>query len=502
MPRQPKMADRVTALEASVEEIKGTLGTLVQQMALLLQQRPNSESIPDPTIEPQQPREESVEISSVGESRLAGKKVKLPVFEGDDPVAWITRAEIYFDVQQTPDEMRVKLSRLSMEGPTIHWFNLLMETEDQLSWEKLKKSLIARYGGRRLENPFEELSTLRQTGSVEEFVEAFELLSSQVGRLPEEQYLGYFMSGLKPSIRRRVRTLNPGNRMQMMRMAKDVEEEFRDEDDEGDGGLGKKPLGRNEISGFGSKSRSGFNPAQKEMTRSSYSGWNNSIKKTGSQIPNSNANSNSSSSLSSTGRKHDGERRGGAFDRWRGVRSEEVEERRIKGLCFKCGGKWHPTQHKCPERAMRVLILGEGEVLNDDGEIVTLEVEDEVVEEETDAECKILGVLGSMGEYKTMKIGGRLEGIDVVVLIDSGASHNFVSTKLTSALGLPITSMAERKIKLGDGHKVVSKGVCEGVALMLGEMKVVVDALVLDLGGLDVILGVSWLSTLGKVMMD
>ncbi|PNX83132.1 retrotransposon-related protein, partial [Trifolium pratense] len=287
--------------------------------------------------------------------------------------------------------------------------------------------------------------------------------------------------------------------MQMMRMAKDVEEEFRDEDDEGDGGLGKKLVGRSENSGFGSKSRSGFNPAQKEMTRSSYSGWNNSIKKTGSQIPISNANSNSSSSLSSTGRKNDGERRGGTFDRWRGVRSEEVEERRIKGLCFKCGGKWHPTQHKCPERSLCVLILGEGEALNDDGEIVALEVEDEVVEEETDAECKILGVLGSMGEYKTMKIGGRLEGIDVVVLIDSGASHNFLTTKLTSALGLPITSMAERKIKLGDGHKVVSKGVCEGVALMLGEMKVVVDALVLDLGGLDVILGVSWLSTLGKI---
>lgn len=153
--------------------------------------------------------ETSVGDSTQNESRLAGKKVKLPVFEGEDPVAWIMRAEIYFDVQNTPDEMRVKLSRLSMEGSTIHWFNLLRETEDDLSWEILKRALIARYGGRRLENPFEELSTLRQTGTVEEFVEAFELLSSQVGRLSEEQYLGYFMSGLKQPIRRRVRTLNP-----------------------------------------------------------------------------------------------------------------------------------------------------------------------------------------------------------------------------------------------------------------------------------------------------
>lgn len=178
--------------------------------------------------------------SSQSESRLAGKKVKLPLFEGDDPVAWITRAEIYFDVQNTSDDMRVKLARLSMEGATIHWFNLLKETENELSWEKLKRALIARYRGRRLENPFEELSTLRQKGSVEEFVEAFELLSSQVGRLPEEQYLGYFMSGLKPKIRRRVRTLNPQNRMQMMMIAKDVEDELKEEDDDDERRSGKK----------------------------------------------------------------------------------------------------------------------------------------------------------------------------------------------------------------------------------------------------------------------
>lgn len=60
------------------------------------------------------------------------------------------------------------------------------------------------------------------------------MLSSQVGRLPEEQYLGYFMSGLKPQIRRRVRTLNPLNRMQMMRIAKDVEEELKEEDEDGE----------------------------------------------------------------------------------------------------------------------------------------------------------------------------------------------------------------------------------------------------------------------------
>jgi hypothetical protein len=188
---------RIAALEDQMGDVKEMLTALVdkmhtQSLAIADLSKQYGKNTPNTTPEV------STEASSQGESRLAGKKVKLPLFEGEDPVAWITRAEIYFDVQNTTADMKVKLARLSMEGPTIHWFNLLMETEDDLSWEKLKRSLIARYGGRRLENPFEELSTLTQKGSVEEFVESFELLSSQVGRLPEEQYLGYFMSGLKP----------------------------------------------------------------------------------------------------------------------------------------------------------------------------------------------------------------------------------------------------------------------------------------------------------------
>jgi hypothetical protein len=42
--------------------------------------------------------------------------------------------------------------------------------------------------------------------------------------------------------------------------------------------------------------------------------------------------------------------------------------------------------------------------------------------------------------------------------VDSGASHNFISSKLTTALRLSITLMASRRIKLGDGHKESVKG--------------------------------------------
>lgn len=503
MPRKPKMGDRLDALETQMETVTTTLQSLASQMQQHAQQMHQqsliltelSKQISSKGAVPD--GETSSGSSSQSESRLAGKKVKLPLFDGDDPVAWITRAEIYFDVQNSADDMRVKLARLSMEGSTIHWFNLLMETEDALSWEKLKRALIARYGGRRLENPFEELSTLRQKGSVEGFVEAFELLSSQVGRLPEEQYLGYFMSGLKPQIRRRVRTLNPLSRMEMMRIAKDVEEELREEDDDGE----KRVLKRGGYERLGQSGWAGSAKGRNGSFLRDPTHTSNPTQKTGSI----GSNGNPTASSASTARKGGNESRSGNSENGKGIRSmrnEEIAERRALGLCFRCGGKYHPTLHKCPEKSPRVLILGEGETINEDGEIITLEDAYEESEEDVEVECKSMGVLGSLGEHRTMKVEGKIDNVDLLVLIDSGASHNFISPKVTTALGLVITPVAARRIKLGDGHKVVTRGICKGVRMKMGEIEIVIDTLVLELGGLDMVLGVAWLSTLGQVIMD
>ncbi|MCI11184.1 hypothetical protein A2U01_0032284, partial [Trifolium medium] len=258
---------------------------------------------------------------------------------------------------------------------------------------------------------------------VEEFVESFELLSSQVGRLPEDQYLGYFMSGLKPQIRRRVRTLNPQTRMQMMRIAKDVEEELREDDE--DGRLGSKKggverMGRSDWAGSFQRNNRNGSTYSKEPSRASNSGWSNPNSKTGS----TGSNANSTTSLTSTGKK-EGDSRSGWRGGVRSINNNELEERRAKGLCFKCGGKFHPTLHKCPEKFLRVLILGEGETMNEAGEIISMEeVQSEEEEEEEEVECKSMGVLGTMGGHQTMKIEGNIRNVEVLVLIDSGASHN------------------------------------------------------------------------------
>lgn len=50
---------------------------------------------------------------------MAVKKVELPSFDDEDPVRWITRVEMYFELQNTSEEVKVKLVKLRMEGATI-----------------------------------------------------------------------------------------------------------------------------------------------------------------------------------------------------------------------------------------------------------------------------------------------------------------------------------------------------------------------------------------------
>lgn len=50
-----------------------------------------------------------------------------------------------------------------------------------------KRAMVARFGGRKVENLYEEQNELKQVGTVEEYIEAFEFLSSQLRKIPEEQ---------------------------------------------------------------------------------------------------------------------------------------------------------------------------------------------------------------------------------------------------------------------------------------------------------------------------
>ena len=240
------------------------------------------------------------------------------------------------------DEEKVELAYVSMEGSVAYWFKFWKEKAKNRSWEGLKKALINRFGGGFRGSVFERLATLRQEGTVEEFVREFEILMGQTKEVPEEQVLGYFLAGLREDIKGQVRIQDPQELMVAMRVARDVED---------------------------------------AMLRTKGGHWNGSrINQTGTRsigvvvrsepsklTVNQNGGAESARSIRREGVAPNQATRenfiGGSDNRGRTVRNlpyPEFLKRREEGRCYRCGGPFAPG-HRCPERSLRILLLAEDE---------------------------------------------------------------------------------------------------------------------------------------------
>nr|GLL21419.1 uncharacterized protein LOC109182641 [Ipomoea trifida] len=107
--------------------------------------------------------------------------------------------------------------------------------------------------------------------------------------------------------------------------------------------------------------------------------------------------------------------------------------------------------------------------------------------------------LGGIDDPKTMKFRGQVASTKVIIMVDSSASHNFISHRLSSKLQYPLEPTQQFGVKLGDGRRVESKGKYSQLPVNLGPVTMALDCFVFPLGGVDMILGVAWLETLGNI---
>ncbi|XP_027905740.1 uncharacterized protein K02A2.6-like [Vigna unguiculata] len=103
---------------------------------------------------------------------------------------------------------------------------------------------------------------------------------------------------------------------------------------------------------------------------------------------------------------------------------------------------------------------------------------------------------------KSWKLWGSIGSERVVVLLDCGASYNFISSSLISRCGLQQEDTPPFVVEVGDGHKVRCQGKCQGFLLDLQGFQVQQQFFVFDLSGADIVLGLEWLASLGEVKAD
>jgi len=86
------------------------------------------------------------------------------------------------------------------------------------------------------------------------------------------------------------------------------------------------------------------------------------------------------------------------------------------------------------------------------------------------------------------------------VLFDSGASHSFISAQFVAKYGIPVHTMSKHMLVSSPGGNMKATYQCLGISFKIMDRDFCANFIVLDSSGIDVILGMGWLSKVDAVI--
>lgn len=129
------------------------------------------------------------------------------------------------------------------------------------------------------------------------------------------------------------------------------------------------------------------------------------------------------------------------------------------------------SPYKCKSPKMKVIAVMEEEELEE--EMGLVEIEDDQ-KEEIGLNQLVLQVEAVTGltRSKTMKLMGELLGELMVILIDNGVTHNFITREPIRKCNLALVPIEKYKLIMGNGHHVSCEGECVDVSLKMQELEI------------------------------
>ncbi|WVZ71682.1 LOW QUALITY PROTEIN: hypothetical protein U9M48_020237 [Paspalum notatum var. saurae] len=331
-----------------------------------------------------------------------------------------------------------------MEGNAAQWFQVYKARQGIGTWAKFVEVVHAKFGVYDYQNAVTEFLDLKQTGTVEEYVAAFEELQFQVAAhnmgMDEVYFVSQFMRGLKPELRYGVHSQMPETVEKAIMLAK-IQQKLLEEP--------KAKMARGAITlksnnfPLKQEQKSQFNPA---LTK---------------------------------------ERQLRDF-------------RRANGLCYYCGDKFDSTHlEKCPKRQKlqaNALVINELDVPQLDvpltDEVLNqLAIEDSLAEEFCTLSLNALSGTDTGPCMKLKSFGNKV----MLLLVDSGSSHSFVNGAFLNQVSCQMQKVSPSKVKLANGDEIVTNQAVTGLEWWCQGHTFTTPMKVLPLGSYDAILGYDWL---------
>lgn len=305
-----------------------------------------------------------------------------------------------------------------------------------------------------MKDEVEEFNKLQQVDSVEKYQEEFEslrsLLLAKNPSLSEQYFVSSFLSGLKEELKPMVRLMKPQTLLEAFEVAQLQEQSlevlFRKQ----------KALTLGKVSAQGSKVSNTYKvPATAEVK----------------PPPISNV---------------------------RKISPQELQERRKKGLCFKCGEKFG-IGHQCAMKHLNFMLLDEDP--DPGGDTILADLAEAEMTAGNVLEASLYELSSSL-QWKTITLQGKIDGQWMNILVDTGSSDSYIHSEQVQKLALKKQQTEPTSVIIADGSTVTSHQLCPRVKWEIQGHKFCHDLRSMNVGVWDMILGVDWMTSYSPITLD
>ncbi|KAF3772135.1 hypothetical protein EJ110_NYTH58660 [Nymphaea thermarum] len=101
-----------------------------------------------------------------------------------------------------------------------------------------------------------------------------------------------------------------------------------------------------------------------------------------------------------------------------------------------------------------------------------------------------------------MRVFGTLNRHKVLILLDCGATNNFLNTEAAKRCNVQLEPSPPQTIIVGNGARISSTHEGKDIEVVIRKKPFKIDLIVCPVDGADLILGMTWLATLGVVAWD
>ncbi|XP_057780136.1 uncharacterized protein LOC130998745 [Salvia miltiorrhiza] len=394
-------------------------------------------------------------------------RLDVPRFDGTDPYSWIFKIEEYFGYHNTPDAQRLQIVSFHLDGKASTWFQWLKSQHMLSSWSDFLNRVKSRFGDSQFDDPEGTLAKLSQQCSVANYQSTFESLMGRTKGISEPLLISFYISGLKPSIRRDLQLNRPPTLDETFALSRVFESKYMDS--QTDARTFARPLPRPTLpTAVTTNSTTAVPPIPPRP--SAVSSSPSPVRCDSPTIP------------------------------VRRLTPAETREKRERGLCFHCDQRWNPS-HRCKTPSTVLLLAGDDATFSLEAHDILDSPDHPLDDDIILGDVSSLHSLSGAAQPRSLRLWGSIQ-TQRFQMIDYGSTHNFITPNLAQRLKSSLTAIPNFWVYIGNGDFIICQHKCMAVSIDLQGTSFTCELFVLPIKGPDIILGIQWLQELGQVIHD